>query len=199
MNKVFTDILIFLKGKEFSSADGKIHLNDTSLVRYFDEYARYLIELSEKKGSVMLREVKKAGFSSSLLSFLKLLRPVKSSFEILTEQERIEILLAILSAEGWGIFELNAYGKKTKAHIKVRQSFEAKYISEKKEANSHCSFITGFIEAVWFLAHCTETETLFEEKIDLIEKHISETPVAFEKTCSKEGAQFCSFEINKIR
>ena len=68
MNEVFKDIFIFLKSKEFSSADGKIHLNDTSLVRAFGEYTRFIIELSEHKGNEMFQIIRKAGFSASLIS-----------------------------------------------------------------------------------------------------------------------------------
>jgi len=200
MNEAFKDIFIFLRSKEFSSADGKIHFDNVNMVRSFSEYTRFLVKLSEEKGTEALRMVRKAGFTASLLSFINIIKSKKSSFEIMPENQKMELLLMILSSEGWGIFELAAYEKNSKANIKVKKSFEAEYLNkEKKEANSHCSFIAGFIEAVWFLAHHSGISVLFEEKIDSLEKHFPENPAAFEKTCSKEGAHFCSFEINKFK
>ena len=115
----------------------------------------------------------------------------------MSEHEKMELLLMLLSSQGWGIFELAAYEKNTKAVIKVRNSFESRYLSEEKKGSvSHCSFITGFIESVWFLSHHSNVPSLFEESIDVLEENFPENPAAFEKTCSKEGAQFCSFEMN---
>ncbi|MDH5717828.1 MAG: hypothetical protein OEZ22_09340 [Spirochaetia bacterium] len=198
MEKLFHDNIIFYSSKEFASSEGKIMLNEKRQVRFFSEYIEFLIFEAENKGVEMNGQVKKSGFVSTFLSVLPVLLKNKKEFEDIDKQKLFIFLLTLLTAQGWGKFELEKYENQKNALIKVYHSFEAEYF-EKKKGNTifHCSFILGMLESLWILLHAKNYSEFEETKTAEIENYMSETPRVFEKTCSKEGAKYCTFEINE--